>query len=341
MATAVLEKENVVGEVKTAKEKRDHSQKTRRITADIVVYLILTVMAVIWLLPIVWLVLQSFSGEYGLASQSKFAPALWSGDNYYSLIVNRVRIPDTTKVGEYTYKASAFNFFASDASGKVVLGGFLQTAIIAVFSSIISTLFTLATAYAFSRLRFKARQPMMRVILILGMFPGFVGLIVLYQIFKILNMGNTIWTLIIIYSGGAGMGYYISKGFFDTISKQIDEAAMIDGATRFQIFYKITLPLSKPIVTYTLLTSFMAPWAEYITASYMLTGGAQNNTSGTTTTVAVMLYEMINASEKSLPTQYWGQFCAGAVLVAIPTSLLFIAMQKNYVSGVTGGAVKG
>lgn len=339
MATEVIKSEKVVGEVKTEKKKHKASQKTRRITADIIVYLILAIMVVIWIAPIVWLVLQSFSGEYGLASQSKLVPSAWGFDNYINLATNKVLRASSS--GELAKEDSAFNFFYSTASGKGVLGGFLNTLVIAAFASVISTLFTLATAYAFSRLRFKARQPMMRVILILGMFPGFVGLIILYQIFKILNMGNTIWTLIIIYSGGAGMGYYISKGFFDTISKQIDEAAMIDGATKFQIFYKITLPLAKPIVVYTLLTSFMAPWAEYITASYMLTGGAQNNKSGTTTTVAVMLYEMINASEKSLPARYWGQFCAGAVLVAIPTSILFIAMQRNYVGGVSSGAVKG
>ncbi|MDY6429748.1 MAG: sugar ABC transporter permease [Bacilli bacterium] len=339
MATEVIKSEKVVGEVKTEKKKHKASQKTRRITADIIVYLILAIMVVIWIAPIVWLVLQSFSGEYGLASQSKLVPSAWGFDNYINLATNKVLRASSS--GDLAKEDSAFNFFYSTASGKGVLGGFLNTLVIAAFASVISTLFTLATAYAFSRLRFKARQPMMRVILILGMFPGFVGLIILYQIFKILNMGNTIWTLIIIYSGGAGMGYYISKGFFDTISKQIDEAAMIDGATKFQIFYKITLPLAKPIVVYTLLTSFMAPWAEYITASYMLTGGAQNNKSGTTTTVAVMLYEMINASEKSLPARYWGQFCAGAVLVAIPTSILFIAMQRNYVGGVSSGAVKG
>lgn len=84
----------------------------------------------------------------------------------------------------------------------------------------------------------------------------------------------------------------------------------------------------------------MGPWAEYITSSYIL-GSAQNNQSGTTTTVANILYVMVNATEKDLPSRYWGQFCAGAVIVAIPTSLLFIALQKNYVSGVTGGAVKG
>ncbi len=331
---------NEIALSKSKAKKHYASQKAGRITGDVVVYLILTVMALIWLAPIVWLILQSFTGEYGLASQAKLYPSSWSFENYIFLATNRVK--KATDSG-YSIEDSAFNFFWSIANleGKFVFGGFFQTLIIAIFSAIISTLFTLATAYAFSRLRFKARQPMMRVILILGMFPGFVGLIILYQIFKILHIGNSIWTLIICYSGGAGMGYYISKGFFDTISKQIDEAAMVDGATRFQIFYKITLPLSKPIVVYTVLTSFMAPWAEYITASYMLTGGAQNNKTGTVTTVAVMLYEMVNASEKSLPSLYWGQFCAGAVIIALPISILFILMQKNYVSGVTGGAVKG
>jgi arabinogalactan oligomer/maltooligosaccharide transport system permease protein len=135
------------------------------------------------------------------------------------------------------------------------------------------------------------------------------------------------------------MGYYISKGFFDTISKQIDEAAMVDGATRFQIFYKITLPLSKPIVVYTILTAFMGPWAEFITAKYMMRGGVTNGTSGGVVTVAPQLFDMLD--EKTNRSQYFGQFCAGAILVAVPTSLLFIALQKNYVSGVTGGAVKG
>ena len=334
MSTSVIEA--------SQKQAKKHyaSQKAGRIAGDVLVYLILTVMAIIWLAPIVWLVLQSFTGEYGLASQPKLFPEVWSFENYILLATNMVK---KASGSGYIIEDSAFNFFWSTANmeGKFVFGGFMQTLLISVFSAVISTLFTLATAYAFSRLRFKARKPMMRLILILGMFPGFVSLIILYNTFKILGIGNSIWTLVICYSGGAGMGYYIAKGFFDTISKQIDEAAMIDGATKLQIFYKITLPLSKPIIVYTVMTSFMAPWAEYITASYMHTGGAQNNKTGTVTTVSVMLYEMVNATEKSLPALYWGQFCAGAVLIAVPISLLFILMQKNYVSGVTGGAVKG
>lgn len=330
------------GEIKS-KKKHEGSIKTRRIVSNVIVYIILILMSIIWLIPVVWLVLQSFGTETpSLAAQSRWWPQNWGFENYYFIATNKVK----TANGQIL--TSAFNFFWSTDSGKFVLGGFMYTLIIAAITAILSTLFCLATSYAFSRLRFKARKPMMRIILILGMFPGFLGLIILYNFFKMIYADGhgvtifyqSIWGLILIYSGGAGMGYYISKGFFDTISKQIDEAAMVDGATRFQIFYKITLPLSKPIVVYTVLTSFMGPWAEYITSSYIL-GSAQNNQSGTTTTVANILYVMVNATEKDLPSRYWGQFCAGAVIVAIPTSLLFIALQKNYVSGVTGGAVKG
>jgi arabinogalactan oligomer/maltooligosaccharide transport system permease protein len=334
-------------------EKKHHSnQKAGRIVGNIVVYLILIVMSVTWLLPIVWLFLQSLSGESGVKSLTKLWPSKWTFDNYIYLFNNKV-LPS----GKKTPVDSLYNFFgrvttANDPSGlpagRFLPGAFLYTLFIAILVAIISTLLCLAASYAFSRLRFKGRTAMMKTILVLGMFPGFLGLIVLYALFKMIGLVGSqdqssigpMWALVLIYSGGAGMGYYISKGFFDTISKQIDEAAMVDGASRWQIFYKITLPLAKPIVVYTVLTSFMGPWAEYITASYMFPGGAANFTYGNPMTVAVLLNDMLdtNSNHRSL---YWKEFCAGAILVAIPTSLLFIALQKNYVSGVTGGAVKG
>jgi len=334
MATESLTVENNIM-APPEKKKHEGSVKVRRALSNSLIYLILTVMSLVWLLPIVWLLLQSFSGELGQSGMTEFIPKSWSFDNYILLFTNRVISKDGASIEE-----SQYNFFAKISSAGVFqMGAFLYTAVIALFTSIISTMFTLATSYAFSRLRFKGRTGMMKLILILGMFPGFLGLIVLYEIFKLMGLTGTIWALIIIYSGGAGMGYYISKGFFDTISKQIDEAAMVDGATRFQIFYKITLPLSRPIVVYTILTAFMGPWAEYITASYMIRTGATNGTTGGVVTVAVQLFSMLD--EKTNRSQYFGQFCAGAIIVAVPTSLLFIALQKNYVSGVTGGAVKG
>lgn len=316
-----------------AKKKHEGSLKTRRMVANIVVYVILALMAIIWLLPIVWLVLQSFNAEIGSAGLTRLFPQQWGFYNYRELFLNK-----------YTHlvfgeQDSAYIFFLKVEDGTLKLGSFFYTLLIAILSAAISTLFVMATSYAFSRLRFKARRPMMRIILLLGMFPGFLGLIVLYQLFDLMGLIGTIWSLVIVYSGGAGMGYYISKGFFDTISKQIDEAAMIDGATKFQIFYKITLPLSKPIIVYQILTAFMGPWAEFITSSYIL-GGAQNGLTGNPTTVAVQLQDMLRVTDGTRG-YYWGQFCAGAVIVAIPTSILFLIMQKNYVSGVTGGAVKG
>ncbi len=304
--------------------------KARRIVGDVFVYIILTVLAVLWVLPIVWLVLQSFSAR-GYGGAATFVPTEFWLNNYVGLFTNTVYLIDGT------VSSSMFNFFGYVSNGTLYLGAFVNTLLIALFCMVISTIMTLATAYAFSRLRFKARTGFMRVILILGMFPGFLSLIIMYWFMSTIGIRQTIWSLIIIYSGGAGMNYYISKGFFDTISKQIDEAAMIDGATRFQIFYKIIMPLSKPIVVYTALTAFMAPWGEFITASYIL-GSA--NVEKTNWTVAILLNSMLPEADKRRGT-YWGQFCAGAVVVAVPVALVFLLMQRYYVSGVTGGAVKG
>ena len=317
-----------------SKAKHESSLKTRRIVSNILVYVILSVMVVVWILPILWIVLQSLNVEPGAAGLSRLFPQQWGFDNFKNIFTNQY----TDEYGNQ--QNSAFIFFLRITDeGQLYFGSFFYTLFIAVISALISTLFVLATSYAFSRLRFKSRQTMMKIILLLGMFPGFLGLIVLYEIFKLLKMVGSIWSLIIIYSGGAGMGYYISKGFFDTISKQIDEAAEIDGATRFQIFYKITLPLSKPIIVYQILTAFMGPWAEFITAGYLLRS-PQNFENGNPPTVAVQLQNMLGIQD-GMRGRYWGQFAAGAVIVAIPTSILFIIMQKNYVSGVTGGAVKG
>lgn len=349
--------EMVVNSAMPEKKKHHASQKTRRIVADVVVYIILTVMALAWIAPILWIVLQSFTGENGDYSMSKWIPEIWDWQVVQGQGVwynGKILVFDYTlgAFGNYRFlfsniyysangivESSAYNFFGYVNNGQFYLGGFLNTIIIAAFCAVISTLLTLMTSYAFSRLRFKGRTFMMKLIMIMGMFPGFLGLVVLYALFyKVFDFQKNIWLLIFIYSGGAGMGYYISKGFFDTISKQIDEAAMIDGATRFQIFYKITMPLSKPIITYTILTAFMAPWAEYITANYML---GPLNPNKDNWTLPLILYKMLNAGQLQDRRMYWGQFCAGAVIIAIPTSILFMAMQKNYVGGVTGGAVKG
>ncbi|MBQ4011060.1 MAG: ABC transporter permease subunit, partial [Erysipelotrichales bacterium] len=200
--------------------------------------------------------------------------------------------------------------------------------------AIVQTVIQLCMAYTLSRLRFKGRKFLMNMMLILGMFPGFLTMIVLYTVLKDLNliMENAVPGLILVYVASSGMGYYVSKGFFDTIPRSLDEAARIDGATRLQVFYKIIMPLSKPIVIYTVLQAFLAPWGDFIFARYI------SNFNSAGMNVAVGLWSWL---QKDTIAQKYTLFCAGGVIVAIPITILFMSLQKYYVEGVTGGAVKG
>lgn len=290
------------------------SLKLRRILSNILIYIILIVVSLIWIAPIVWLVLQSFGD--GISTRSKLIPNTFTFDNYLYLFVPDPSASVTEFEGYY-------------------IKWIVNTFIVAIFCMFVSTFMVLATAYALSRFRFNGRSLLMKLNLVLGMFPGFLSMIIMYWVMKeIFHLQGSFWSLCIIYTAGAGMGFFVPKGFFDTISKSIDEAAMIDGASRAQVFWHITLPLSKPIVVYTLLTSFMAPWGDYITSSYII--GLQNRDNWT---IAIGLYQMLSNNEYS--TYYYTQFAAGSVIIAIPITLLFMFMQKYYVGGVTGGAVKG
>ena len=174
----------------------------------------------------------------------------------------------------------------------------------------------------------------MNFMLILGMFPGFLTMILIYKVFS--DFGLTLQMapvgLVIVYCASSGMGYYISKGFFDTIPKTLDEAARVDGATRLQVFYKVIMPLSGSIVIYTILMGFMAPWGDFMLASYII----HENTAGMN--VAVGMYEWLS---KTMVNTNYTMFCAAGVVVAIPVTIVFLCLQKYYVEGVTGGAVKG
>ncbi len=281
------------------------NSKTRSKLSNALSYALLTLLSVVWLAPIAWLVMQSFRAEGG-AFTSYIIPKEWTLENYTKLFT----------------ETQLFNFPR----------WFLNTLVVAIFTCILSTIIVLLTSYAFSRLRFKARQPMMNVILVLGMFPGFMSMIAVYHILKSVGLAQSLVSLVLVYSGGAAMGYYIAKGFFDTIPRSIDEAALIDGATKNQVFWKITMPMSKPIVVYTILTAFIAPWVDFIFVSVIMKDNYQNYT------VALGLFQMLSRENIQI---YFTQFCAGAILIAIPITLLFIKMQKYYVGGVTAGGAKG
>ena len=275
----------------------------KRRTANIIIYVILSVMVLIWVFPIVWLVMQSFN-TLDRVSTNLF-PEGFTLKHYQTLFTDP-NVP----------------------YGRWMLNTFL----VALFSCIISTLFVLMVSYALSRLRFKSRKKLLNMGLILGMFPGFMSMAATYSIMEIFHLDGQLIALVIVYSSGAGLGYQVAKGFFDTIPRALDEAARIDGATSNRIFWVIILPLSKPIIVYTALTTFLGPWADYIFVSYFMKDNDQNFT------IALGLYQLLDNEHIST---YFTTFCAGAVLIAIPITILFIFMQRYYVTGVTGGAVKG
>lgn len=268
-------------------------------------YAALAVLSFIWMLPIFWVIMTSFREESG-SYTAYFFPKGYTINNYVRLLT----------------ETQQFNFPR----------WFGNTLFVAICSCIISTFFVLSVSYVMSRMRFKMRKPLMNISMILGMFPGFMSMIAVYYILKGIGITQSLLALIMVYSGSAGLGFTIAKGFFDTLPKALDEAAYLDGATRLQTFFKITLPLSKPIVVYTVLTSFMAPWMDFVFASVIM-GDNYNNY-----TVALGLFKML---EREFINEFYTQFAAGCVLVSIPIAALFISMQKYYVEGVSGGAVKG
>ncbi|MBR6050927.1 MAG: ABC transporter permease subunit [Clostridia bacterium] len=277
--------------------------KTSRAIGNTVIHILLVVISVVWLIPFVSILLQSFRTE--LTSPTGYIiPKQWGFDNYINL--------------------ANTDFFK----------WYLNTFVIALVVAVLQTVIVLCMSYTLSRFRFKMRKPLMKFMLILGMFPGMLTMIILYRVLADIGLtqANAVPGLILVYIASSGMGYYVSKGFFDTLPKSLDEAARVDGATRAQVLTKIILPLAKPIVIYTVLTAFMGPWGDFVFARYVSFG----TSSGMN--VAVGMYNWLNNDQ--IGSRYT-MFCAGGVIVALPVTILFMCLQKYYVEGVTGGAVKG
>lgn len=270
-------------------------------------HIVLAALAIFWLIPIVWLVVTSLSASKGV-NYNHFFPEAWSLDNYAQLFFR----PDTTA-----------NFPA----------WFKNSFIVGIACCIISSLFVLMVSYAFSCMRFKARKSLMSFSIILGMFPGVLSMIAIYFVLKMMGLTNNLIGLIIVYSGASGLGFLICKGFFDTIPVSLRESAKLEGASELTIFTRIVIPLSKPMIVYTVINSFLNPWMDFVMAKLIL-----RSKDPTKWTVAIGLYNLL---QKNLVGQYFSVFCAGGVIVAIPISVLFVIMQKFYVEGITGGAVKG
>ena len=284
-----------------------NSAKARRTVTDIIVHIFLAVMCIVWLIPLAWVVIHSFRLEPGQYI-STFLPKDYTLNNYIVLFTDK-SILDFPRM-------------------------FVNTLVIACFSCIISTFFVLSVAYCTSRLRFKFRKPYMNFAMIITLFPGFMSMMAVYFILKAFGLteGDMIpVALVLCFSAGAGTGFYVMKGYMDTIPKALDEAAYLDGATKWQTFTRITLPLCKPMIVYQLITSFMGPWVDFVLAKLITGANAKYFT------VSIGLWNML---EKEYSYDWFTRFCAGAVLVSIPIAILFMYTQKFYQEAMSGG-VKG
>ena len=309
-------------------KKKFKSQKASRITSLTVSYIVLSILALIWIIPVFWIVLHSFRTDLnpdgsGLNGNvvSNFFPQRFGFDNYINLF--------SAEINGYKYAFPRW---------------MLNTLIVSVFVCIISTLLILSVAYCISKLRFKMRKPFMNLSMILGLFPGFMSMYAIYFLLKSLHLSGFSTTdpsrwlsvvgLILAYSAGSGMGFQVAKGFFDVIPNSLVESAKLDGCSNSKIFFKIILPLSKPIIIYTALMSFMGPWMDFIFSQVII---GQNNTEYLP--VAPGLYNMMFGAYADASN--FTKFAAGCTCVGIPITALFMFLQRYYVEGVTAGAVKG
>lgn len=309
----------------TKTKKKYRSKKAVERGTNIAIYIILVIISVVWLFPYLFLILQSLRGEPG-ATTNYFFPKQWTFSNYIRLFQNKgVKMSNDGTF--YVATTGQYNF----------LRWYGNTLLIAIVVTVVQTVIVVATSYALSRLRFRMRKPLMNLMLILGMFPGIMSMTALYFLLELIGLTQkmSILGLILVYVGSSCMGYYVCKGFFDTIPRSLDEAARIDGANRQTVFFKVILPLSKPIIIYTILTAFLGPWGDYMFAS-LLTMGQPDYWN-----VAVGLRDMIQRESLANWQDGFQRFCAAAVIVSLPITILFFILQRYYVEGVTGGSVKG
>ena len=299
--------EQVINDVRieSSKPKKQKSMKRAKLVSTVVSYILLVVLSIIWLYPILWIVLHSFRMENNEVAVGWYFPKTYGLQNYIDLF-NETLFPRW----------------------------FMNTLLVAVCSCVLSTILILSVAYCMSKLRFKMRKPFMNISMILGLFPGFMSMIAIYYVLKAIELDGSLAALILVNSAGAGMGFQIAKGYFDVVPNSLVESARLDGCSNFEIFYRIVLPLSKPIIIYTALMAFTGPWMDFIFARLVL--GATNYEMHT---VAVGLYYMANKTQAD--GLGFTTFAAGCVCIGVPIVTLFMCLQRYYVEGVTSGAVKG
>jgi len=280
-----------------------HSLTWRRRVALGATYAVLLVMVGVTLYPILWIVGASLN----------------PGTSLFSTTL----IPRNATLAHYKW------LFTSPESDYLLW--WKNTLKISALNAVLSVLLTTFTAYAFSRYRFVGRRYGLMLFLVLQMFPSMMAMVALYVLLNMVGLLDSHWGLILIYAGAQiPFNTWLVKGYFDTIPRSLDEAARIDGASHTQVFFKILLPLAKPILAVVALFNFMGPMTDFLLPQIVLTSPENK-------TLAVGLFGMINQQfGKNFTT-----FAAGAVLIAVPIAAVYLALQRYFISGLTAGGTKG
>ena len=274
--------------------------KLKKIVSTVLIYLELIIVAIVIIYPLLWVVGSALNESAGISRSSIF--------------------PEKISLANFKKLFTQFSY------GK----WYLNTLYVAVLTTIFSIVIHTMTAFVFSRFRFKGRKTGLLLVMILQMFPGFMCLTALYMIALNLGMLNNLNMLIIIYvAGGIPSNIWLVRGYMLNIPRSMDEAASIDGLTKLQLFYKIILPLSLPILFFIAVTSFMGPWMDYMLPRYLINMNEKR-------TLAIGLFDLISGTNAD-----FSAFCAGAVLVAIPITAMYMVFQRFLLEGLMAGANKG
>ena len=275
--------------------------KTRFNPLYILIYAFLTVTAILVLYPLVYVVSAAFSPGSSIASLDIMPFASGFTTKHFSDLFRRT----------------------------LYLTWYKNTLIIALCTSILTIIVASLGAYVFSRFKFTFKKGMLLSFLVLQIFPSFVGMIAIYVILLRFNALDTLWGLVLVYvAGNVPYNVWLVKNYFDTVSKSIDEAARIDGANSAMVFFRIILPLGRPILTFLGITSFTAPWMDFIFPKMVLRSAEKQ-------TLALGLFSFVTDKKSEFTT-----FAAGSLLVAVPFIIFFTLSQKLMVTSLSTAAVK-
>lgn len=279
------------------------NRKTKSKIEVTFIYIFFLIMFVVIGYPLFWAIMMSFN----------------PGTN---MLVTDI-LPDNPTLEHYKW------LFTDPRSDYLVW--YKNSLFVAVLNALGSVIITSLIAYAFSRYKFIGRKYGLYMFLLLQMFPALMGMVAIYILLNTIGLTDSLWGLLFVYLGGQiPFNAWLVKGYFDTIPKELDEAAKIDGAGHLKIFWTIMLPLAKPILAVVALFNFMAPFMDFLLPRIVLT-------SPENFTLALGLYSFINDQFSTNFTR----FAAGAILIAIPISLVFLLLQRYLISGLTSGATKG